>query len=83
MFMKALTATEVLTFEAFGVSIGIICSDSVLIQKIREVLPIVVPKNLIFGIFPNPEHIFTLRKFSDPIKFSISKNEGEEIYLLG
>lgn len=77
--MKAPTALEVLKFEAFGVNIEIICNDSNLIKKIREVLPKVIPDKLIFKTDSDPEHIFKLHKIDNTDKFSISKN-GEQLF---
>ncbi len=75
--MEATNAFEVLKFEAFGVNIEIIANDPNLINKIREVLPKVIPDNLFFRTNSIAEHFFKLHRIDQTDQISISRNDEE------
>ena len=65
---------EQVEFDAFGVKIGIICNDPLLLKKIKKVLPLVIPDNLLFVLNQKPEHTFKLERINGSAKVAVFKN---------
>ena len=65
---------EQVEFDAFGVKIGVICNDPHLLNKIKIVLPLVIPDNLLFVSNQRPEHTFKLERLNGSAKVTVYKN---------
>lgn len=76
--MKSDKRFEVIKIEAFGVKIGIFCDDAGLKERISEILPIAVPRELKFIEDEDFEHIFTIEKAKDSVEIFIRRNDEEE-----
>ena len=76
--MEISNKKDTIGFEAFGVKIGIICNDPDLSEKIREMLPVIVPENLSFSEQIEHEHIFTLKRTRNFAEIFVARNDEEE-----
>lgn len=61
-------------FDAFGVKIEISSNDRQLLKKIKTVLPLIIPENLLFNENQNPEHTFKLDRIDRSAKVAVYKN---------
>lgn len=69
---------DIIKIEAFGVKIGIYSDDTELKKRIKEVLPVVVPRELKFIEDENFEHIFTIEKAEASDEIFINRNDEEK-----
>ena len=65
---------EQLEFDAFGVKVGIISNDPQLLDKIKMMLPLLIPDNFLFVRNQNLQHTFTLERMDDSVTVAIYKN---------
>lgn len=70
---------DIVKFEAYGVRIGIFSNVAGLSKRIKDLLPVVVPKDLKFIRHENFEHVFTIEKAEASNKIFISRNDEEKV----
>ena len=66
---------EQVEIDAFGVKIGIFSNDRQLLEKIKNILPLVIPDNLLFVTDQNPEHTFKLERLNNSDQITVYKND--------
>ena len=67
-------------FTAYGVNIGIFCYSEDLIPKIKKIVKIAVPKNIVFKENIVHEHIFTITFAEESSLKGFSKNNEAETF---
>lgn len=76
--MRKILDSSRIDFEAFGVKIGLRSNKPGLSEKIKKILPEVIPNNLSFRTGSDSEHFFEIEYEESSAKFLVFK-DGEEI----